>query len=338
LQVIAWVTLVIAPVSLLLLIQIEFLPYHSTRITWSHRIWLLADLGLIWLLWRRVLSGWESRISLAWTVAGAALTGCALLFSLLVVTFPGEAGVPVSLHDWVYRSLVDDSIPRSRSFLSDTLVLSGSNIYESLGIDDPEKAKWRDYTFSARNRNLRGALFNFASLPNVDFTGADLQDASFTQAQLQMASLDRAKLQGARLSGAHLQGASLDAAQLQGASLDAAQLQGAKLGFAHLQGASLDFAELQGADLQDVQLQGASLVAANLQGASLKLAWLQGARLRDAQLQGALLENVRLQAGDLSESHTLANQPRHTYTLGNFSNQISRLEQSVGTALLEGYR
>jgi hypothetical protein len=94
LRVIAWVTLVIAPVSLLLLIQIQFLPYHSTRITWSHRIWLLADLGLIWLLWRRILSGWASRISLAWTVAGAALTGCALLFSLPVVTFPGEAGVP----------------------------------------------------------------------------------------------------------------------------------------------------------------------------------------------------------------------------------------------------
>ena len=46
LRAIAWVTLVIAPVSLLLLIQIQFLPYHSTRITWWHRIALLADLGL----------------------------------------------------------------------------------------------------------------------------------------------------------------------------------------------------------------------------------------------------------------------------------------------------
>ena len=151
---------------------------------------------------------------MAWTVAGAALTGCALLFSLLVVTF-GEAGVPVSLHDWVYRSLVDDSTPRSRSFFSDTLVLSGSNIYESLGIDDPEKVKWRDYTFSAHSRDLRGAAFDLANLPKVDFTGADLQDASFIQAQLQMASFDGAKLQGANLQGAKLQGASLLSALLQ---------------------------------------------------------------------------------------------------------------------------
>ena len=42
-RVIAWVTLVIAPVSLLLLIQIQFLPYHSTRVTWSHR--------LCWSIW-----------------------------------------------------------------------------------------------------------------------------------------------------------------------------------------------------------------------------------------------------------------------------------------------
>ena len=244
---------------------------------------LLVDLGLIWLLWRRILSGWESRISLAWTVAGAALTGCALLFSLLVVTF-GEAGVPVSLHDWVYRSLVDDSTPRSRSFFSDTLVLSGSNIYESLGIDDPEKVKWRDYTFSAHSRDLRGAAFDLANLPKVDFTGADLQDASFIQAQLQMASFDGAKLQGANLQGAKLQGASLLSALLQGASLDLAQLQGSLLDYAQLQGAKLDSANLQGAALNNVMLQGASLQGAQLQGATLQEALLQATDLSDSLL------------------------------------------------------
>jgi hypothetical protein len=57
LRTIAWVTLVIAPVLFLLLMQIQFLPFHSSFITWAHRTALLADLGLIWWLWRAILSG-----------------------------------------------------------------------------------------------------------------------------------------------------------------------------------------------------------------------------------------------------------------------------------------
>jgi hypothetical protein len=47
LRAIAWITLVIAPVLLLLLMQIQFLPFHSFSITWAHRLALLADLLLI---------------------------------------------------------------------------------------------------------------------------------------------------------------------------------------------------------------------------------------------------------------------------------------------------
>ncbi|HKN30869.1 MAG TPA: hypothetical protein VJY34_24550, partial [Roseiarcus sp.] len=38
LRAIAWVTLVVAPVLLLLLMQIQFLPFHSSFITWAQRI------------------------------------------------------------------------------------------------------------------------------------------------------------------------------------------------------------------------------------------------------------------------------------------------------------
>ena len=58
LAMILWVTLVIAPIALYLLLQIQFLPYHSHWITWTGRITLILDLGLLWWLWRRIL---ESR-------------------------------------------------------------------------------------------------------------------------------------------------------------------------------------------------------------------------------------------------------------------------------------
>ena len=39
--------------------QIQFLPFHSSFITWTQRVALLADLALIWWLWRKILSGRE---------------------------------------------------------------------------------------------------------------------------------------------------------------------------------------------------------------------------------------------------------------------------------------
>jgi hypothetical protein len=96
LRVIAWVTLVIAPVLLLLLMQVQFLPYHSMFITWSHRLALLADLILIWWLWRKILSGRRTdkhpsfwRVFTKNAFAGE-LSVSVILFATLSATIPNE--------------------------------------------------------------------------------------------------------------------------------------------------------------------------------------------------------------------------------------------------------
>jgi uncharacterized protein YjbI with pentapeptide repeats len=334
LRAIAWVTLVIAPVLLLLTMQVQFLPFHDGFITSTHRVVLLVDLTLVWWLWRKILSGRETdRPGLtargAWTGLGVAFSLGALLFSWTVATFPGEwqeSHLPsvkmlptgpgnserVSLHDWIFNSAIDGATHNRRFPFSNTLVLSRSNIYEGRKIDDPDKANWRDYLFRANDRDLQGAIFDLASLPNVDFTGANLEGATLNGARLQGAALDGANLKGVDFTGAQPQGASLEKAQLQGAllfrsqvqgvSFFRAQLQGALLARAQLQGAWLLEAQLQGATLDDAQLQGASLDRAQLQGASLYHAQLQGASLADAQLQGASLQLADLQATDLSNA------------------------------------
>jgi len=96
LRTIAWITLVITPVLLLLMMQIQFLPYHNSFITWTQRTALLADLVLLWWLWRKVLSGRETDGQRrawghwVWVAAGLALSLAAALFSGAVATFPGE--------------------------------------------------------------------------------------------------------------------------------------------------------------------------------------------------------------------------------------------------------
>ena len=162
LRAIAWITLVIAPILLLLMMQIQFLPFHSSFITWTHRVILFADLWLLWWLWRSIL--WDEvhddpTRRPAWTVVCRALSLCVVLFSGVVATFPGEwqenflarwdkYRLAVSAHDWVFDSTVDPVTRRRWLPLSSTLVLTGFNIYEGLGIDDSEKARWRTSSFA----------------------------------------------------------------------------------------------------------------------------------------------------------------------------------------------
>jgi uncharacterized protein YjbI with pentapeptide repeats len=313
----AWVTLVVAPLALLLLLQLQFLPYHDASITWTHRVALVLDLALVWWLWRKILAGQteidEPRWRPSWSKAlSIAATAAVIVFSWIIATFPGEwerqplASVasiaPPALNKWrsvtnerMFNGAVDPITHRRVSWFSSTVVLPDFNLYQELKIDDPKKVEWRDTLFDARGRDLQGAALDFATLPRADFGGARLRGASLKDAQLQGALLNDARLQGASLDGAQLQGAWLDETQLQGASLQNAQLQGAWLRGARLQGAWLVGAQLQGASLDQAQLQGARLDHVQLQGASLQGAWLQGATLQFAQLQGAALNNAQLQ-------------------------------------------
>ena len=196
LRAIGWTTLVVGPVLLLLMMQIQFLPYHNGFVTWTQRFALLADLALIWWLWGRVLSGRDPEVGSlsAWPLGaiGLALGCAALMFSWLVATFPGEWQDDLP-SQWmtrlIFQSEIDPATGRRRLPFSNTLVLVGFDIYENLKIDDPEKLK-RNSAFHARGRELRGAIFARANLPKVDFASAHLEGAS----------LDGANLFGAQLS------------------------------------------------------------------------------------------------------------------------------------------
>jgi hypothetical protein len=62
LSLMALITIAIAPISLLLYLQIKFLPYHSEWITWLQRCMLALDLILVWTLWPGYRRGWGARL------------------------------------------------------------------------------------------------------------------------------------------------------------------------------------------------------------------------------------------------------------------------------------
>ena len=318
LRLIAYVSLVAGPLALLVFFQLQFLPYRHDWLTWWHRLAVLADLVLLWMLWPSVARGSTSGIT--WSdfhrgkVATAALGSVAmLLFVFTVATFHGEwldrtlppvSFIPsaqkedtratkwLSLHELLIAGAVDPVTGKLRSVWSDRLVVANLDLIDRAKFDTEAKIAAVSETFSLRGRDLEGAVFWHARLRKVDFTAARLRDAFLMEADLRDAKFDCvfdqcADLRFAVLTSAQLQGASLQGARLAGAHLELAQLQGASLEEAKLQGAGLTNAELRGASLDGAQLHAAILLRAQLQGASLQGATLQGASLRGAQLQGA---------------------------------------------------
>ncbi len=330
LKAMAWITLAIAPVLILLVFQFMFLPHHSHLATWTHRILIVAELAVVFVLrplvldarrdfeWTRIwmqlkrtaalplrLFGPKDRRRDEWVwlrQQAMPLASCVLfvLVSLLLATFPGEP----HLNLLTGQSLFSVQCERWVSSQFDRLILPRVDVVDDEKFNKIENAttkRGQHPALGERTQNFGGRDLNCGI-----FVGADLRRADFSNARMLGAVLLGAELQGASLGYAQLQGANLSAAQLQNANLTGAQLQGADLSFfsqflgaTQLQGASLFVAQLQGADLSGAQLQGAILRGAQLQGADLSGAHLQGAELTIAELQGANLRGAQLQGADI---------------------------------------
>jgi len=116
---VATISLVAGPIALLVLFQLQFLPYHNTSITWWQRIAVFLDLVLLWLLWPPIIRGETALLS--WNDLGRASAAAWLPASFLplllvftIATFPGEwleekvspvRLVPTSMEAWQLPSV-----------------------------------------------------------------------------------------------------------------------------------------------------------------------------------------------------------------------------------------
>src|SRR5262245_3847564 len=294
LRAMAWTTLALAPIYIILAFQFVFLPYHSHLATWIHRLLLFVELAIAFLLWPLVLDArkdfdWRKLLrrikrtvaipirllsardqrSQEWhrlrTQTVPVITCISFLaVSLSLASFPGEPHVNLFTGNSLFAVQCDRWISQKW----DRLVLQGVAVFSNEKLDRIERTSAaKDQEPSAGERTTN---FGERELSCITFNSVDLRRTNFALA----------RMSGARLLTGELQGANLREAQLEGADLRGAQLQGADLGEAQLQGANLSFAQLQGADLSEAQLQGANLSFAHLEGADLGVEPAQGAVLR----------------------------------------------------------
>jgi uncharacterized protein YjbI with pentapeptide repeats len=301
-------TVMIAPILVLLLIQLQFLPYHSDIVTGIHRLAIVADMGLLMFFWHKIAGEpANSRVS-ALRHAVWAVVFVIVLFSGFVATFPGELGRENSvarlsgMARYLFHSPVHQVKGKRERWFSDTLVLTDADF---VNLDDDKLPS--QITVSLRGRDLAGAFLARTDLRRADFTGAELSGANFRDAKLQGAQFgcplirvehgEKSLSQCTMLNNAILDGADMRGAYMRQASLQNASLLGVQLDEANLEGTLL-----QGALFKDSSMAKINMWKANLTGAKFENSDMSGARLVAATLAGTILHGVTMRGGDLTDA------------------------------------
>ena len=206
----SWLTLVVLPVVLLLYIQVFFLPYHDAIITWTQRVALLVDIGMLVLIGVFLTRAEPSFFQAFWrtTVAHpfsvfmtSVLFGIVGLMSLFLATIPGER-LDVMAREALGALERQAEARESRlqrfaalPFLAFRADGSLFGVFRRhLEVTDADLVVDKEVTAGEPSLNLRGRDLRFARLDRsdlhqVDLTGANLDGASLVGADLRGAWL-----------------------------------------------------------------------------------------------------------------------------------------------------
>jgi uncharacterized protein YjbI with pentapeptide repeats len=154
-----------------------------------------------------------------------------------------------------------------------------------------------------RGKNLIGANWQRAVMPEVELKGSnlsyvDLRDAILERARLEKCDFYRANLAGANLRGSNITSTSFMDANLRGAILSAAHTSNISFLMARAQRAEMYHIYLKQADLQEADLHGAYM-----QRATLSKALLRDTNLAKANLEGASLDSAKMINANLTDAN-----------------------------------
>jgi uncharacterized protein YjbI with pentapeptide repeats len=278
----AWALLAVFPVVVLLIVQLQSLRLQSQWVNWTHRVCIIADLGL--LIW---IFGWRLRGDASWHFCRAQTLWTMALCSIgAVLVLTGD------------RFWLEVPEPASETVGRQGLVgyEGWASLVQPVDLLACHPGAWGCRFLTVSHHVITGKVWDTATFVALR-AGADLDAkhlASFEVAQLGERTLRYADLSGSELFGASLYLADLYRADLQGANLQGADLLSANLTGAKLNGANLTSANLSAANLTGADLTGANLTGANLNDANLTRADLSGANLTGTKLFVAKLIGIKL--------------------------------------------
>jgi uncharacterized protein YjbI with pentapeptide repeats len=336
---IVWITVVLAPIVLLVTIQVKFLPYHDWRVTWWHRLIIIADVILLWCFWPSIIfadTRSRTRVLRARGV-GTVVTILVVVCVLLAATYPSERvdRTVVATAHWIPWRVDQSKLEESSQVAID-------EHRRCMRDSDSEGAGHGDIHRIGQSNWILRSLYEVLFVGDVDEVNGTrnslwsntlvLPDEDFVDEDVKLDSVDRTiSLRGRDLRGAILIRTDLRKADFTGAILDDADLTrgrfdqaffgcgkkgsetlddltpgknctsllNAKLDEARLRGAQMQFAVLEGASLKKARMQIGDLTGAHLKCAVLDDAQLHGAVLMKADIEKAKFRRAQLHGADL---------------------------------------
>jgi uncharacterized protein YjbI with pentapeptide repeats len=323
--------IVIFPIAVLLLVQINALRYQSVVITTVQQFALFIDLlALFWFFYRNSLKKFAGQNKSKYRSIPR-WRGLLWLLAVMSLNFYYLDVVPADADpDFVRyqpQPFWGNLAAPEKVQLYDTIILEYFNrmLHQPLDLVLCPWLRWGCRYLRVDHRLLVDHVWDPKAIVELQGGGAKteaareralasleglvLRDRSLRFATLDESALLAADFRGADLTSASLRNAALlkvtaspvelAHANLIEANLGGADLEGANLSFAHLEGATLVGAHLQGTNLQSANLNGANLSGADLQDADLSLAIMDAADLSRADLGGARLFKAQLRYADL---------------------------------------
>jgi uncharacterized protein YjbI with pentapeptide repeats len=327
-----WISLIALPIGILLFVQVRFLPYHDEWVTWWHRLVIVADLGLVWLLWPQIvktrLEGSRQASDQAAQEAGlrrergrlgtwlasaragaqSALRGARVMFGVLEVVLVTAATLLFSWGLATIPETPDASAPVRQ------VALQG---------DAPAKSAATDaapYESCRPTWNL-SAYFAPVSLPSAVSDGPPQTVSCLSYLLFEAPTTPLNMRRNLRVRGVDLVKSQPPAIIIQTLGLDEAWKESGQ--GLDLRGRDLRYADLSGSDLRKADLRGADLWGANLAAADLRYATAGDVpfaefdscptalrseglclnRLSNANLGNADLRLARLRGSDLQQAN-----------------------------------
>ena len=331
---VAFCSVVLLPLVVLLATQVRFLPYHSGAVAWWQRALVLMDLLILLLFWPRITCGGAARRSMR-SLSAEQVAIIAVMVPFVVVmaasTVPDETLEKIVTSRPTLSSSASAEEPRSTSprDLDHCTGLWRIWSYWSvvkLPYHQATDAGRRDmlclsYLLFEQPETLLGMRRNLA-LTHADFVAARPSAELFTDAEDLSVWLKDEELRnealkhfwqdagrGVDLRGRDLRYADLSESDLRKADLRGADLQGAKLVNANLNYAN--FGDIQVGEVVGCRTQldpssgtcRTNLSLANLSGASVQFGSFWKALLDGTQLDGANLSQTQLSHADLHNSN-----------------------------------
>lgn len=342
-----WLVVIVMPLTILTWAMLGFLPYQDIHITHGHRIVILLDLIILWILIPAIVTPsnqmaawWFRPMYYAAILLGKPvvrqrlkargsffLIACTITWFLVFTSalIPNEP-----IEDFLIAHTPEKWTTKDNSLFLTEAYFTNGPFYRSLNLNEETLIKEGSIDKSTKHILVNGNNTERQAAVNT-ISGLNLKDRYLRHADFSNSLMPSVDLRGAKLDGANFKGAILVGSKLNNykdkkdenhqtsainANFESAILHNSNFKLASLDKANFSFAKLRNSNLYDASLNSTNLSDMTIHESVLSFASLRGANLDSATIIGSSMIGADLTGATLNETQLIGTNLHSAKLLG----------------------